>query len=446
MASVAVCVTGCHQTPSGDVLDRQIIGEVMMNSELPVNLRAICTPGGRLSGTPNAHRAEAYVADKLREYGLKNVHLEPFTMMSWQDRETVVTVLGESPRVLDGAVSLGNCLSTPPEGITAELIDVGQGAEEELEAAGDKLAGRFGLAREGGPHRGAKMSMALRRGAAGLVQVSHLEDRARVGQCHPEPRPEPGIVVTGAEGAELAEMLKAGEPVRLNIKIVADSWEATPNNVVGEIPGSGPLAGEVVILGAHLDSWHLAEGAIDNGNGSTAILEAARALAAVGWRPKRTVRFVWFMGEEHGLHGSKAYVAAHEHELDNVAVMVNADMPGSPRQLATFGHEEMIGFLERVSADLAGFEMNEKIDIASWEASDHGPFMKQGVCALTMGGELGPGVKFYHSTGDTFETVDTRGTTQAAAVLAVLVRRLADDPNLPAVRLAPEEEEEEEEG
>ncbi|MCP4593105.1 MAG: M20/M25/M40 family metallo-hydrolase [bacterium] len=435
---ILVIPAGCHQPgSSSNFIDRQIIGEVLMHSEFSANLRELCVPGGRLSGSPNGHQAERYVADRLVAYGLESVHLEPFEMVTWRDRETKVTVLGQPPHVVEGALSLGNCLSTPEEGITAELLDAGQGSAEELAAVGETLRGKFALVREGGLHRGEKMALAVEYGVAGLLQVSKLEDRARVGQCHPEPRPQPGIAIPGAEGARLAERLASGEQIRINVRVLADAWEAEPNNVVGEIPGSGRLAEEVVILAAHLDSWHLAEGALDNGSGAATILEAARALAAVDWQPRRTVRLIWFMGEEHGLHGSRAYVRAHGDELDNIVAVVNVDMPGSPRRLSTFGHEEVMDFLRAVNADLRGFEISDEIGNASWTASDHAPFMKEGVCAISLGGDCGPGVKYYHSHGDTYEQVDRRGTVQSAAALAMLVRRLADIPQRPTERLDP---------
>ncbi len=436
LLSAGILAPGCHQ-PTGDAIDRQLIGEVMMNSEFSENLRALAMPGGRLSGSDNAHLAERLVADKLREYGLSNVHFEPFEMTTWQDRSTKVSVLDHPPFEVEGALSLGNCLTTPPEGITAELAYIGQGSAEDFENHAEAIRGKFAMAREGGGHRSRKMSMALERGAVGLIHVSRLPDLARVGQCHPQPSPEPGVAIPGDAGAKLIERLEAGQTVRVNVHIEADAWAARPNNVVGEIPGTGPLAGELVILGAHLDSWHLAEGAIDNGNGSATILETARALASVDWRPKRTVRFVWFMGEEHGLHGSRAYVEQHAEELDNIVAMINVDMPGAPRKLFTFGHAEVVDFLKDFQQDMAGFRLSEKIGNASWTASDHAAFMKQGVCALSLSGDLGPGVKFYHSTGDTYEQVDLRGTTQSAAVLAVLVRRLADAEPRPTVRLEP---------
>ena len=438
LPALSMFAAGCHH-PTGTSIDRQLIGEVMMHSELAANLRALAMPGGRLSGSPNGRKAERFVADKLGEYGLGNVHFEPFEMTTWRDRETVVTVLDDPPRTLEGTLALGNSMSTPTEGVSAELVDVGDGAKEGFRSHADELPGAFAFVREGKLHRSKKMHMALAYGAVGLVQVSKLDDRARVGTCHSQPSPEPGVVITGADGKALAERLGAGETVRINVRIEADAWSCEPNNVVAEIHGTGPSADEVVILCAHLDSWHLAEGALDNGVGSAAILEAARALARGGWRPDRTVRFVWFMGEEHGLHGSEAYVRDHAGELDNVVAVVNVDMPGSPRKFATFGHPEIIGFLLSVRDELVGFELNDEIANATWTASDHAPFMKQGVCALALYGDLGPGVKYYHSTGDTYEQVDLRGTTEAAVVLAVLVRRLADCPERPTVRFDPKE-------
>ena len=424
-------------------VDRLVIGEVMMHSEFAQNLRTLCMDGGRLSGSENARKAERFVADKTREYGLSNVHFEPFEMLTWRDNETIVTVLDDPPRVLEGAIALGNSLGTPPEGVTADLVSVGQGRQKDFEAVSDALDGKIAFTFEGALHRSEKMSIALKYGAVGMIQVSKLDQQARVGQCHATPRPEPGIVIIGNHSKELRERLEAGQTVTVNIKVDATSWEATPNNVVAEIPGSGPLAKEVVIVSAHLDSWHLAQGAIDNGNGSATILEAARALVSMDWKPRRTVRFIWFVGEEHGLHGSRAYVEKHMGELDDIVAVFNVDMPGNPKTLATFGHPEIVDFLKSVRSQLAGFALDEDIANATWTASDHAPFMKQGVCAIGLWGDLGPGVKYYHSSGDKYEIVDLRGTVKSAAVIAVLVRQLADCPLRPTKRLDPQKLKEE---
>lgn len=427
--------SGCHR-PAGDVVDRLVIGEVMMHSELADNLRAISMAGGRVSGTSNARQAEEYVAGKLREYGLPCVHFEPFALESWISHETVVTLLGDPPVVLEGAVALGKTISTPPEGVTAELIDLGEGKPEDFEARADDIAGRFVVIRSTWSRR-SRVALAMEHGAAGVVVLSSPEREPIVGNGHREPRPEPLVVIRHDEA--LLERLRAGERLRLNIKLVTENWRCRPRNVVAEIPGRGSLAHEVVLLCAHLDAWHLAEGAVDNGTGSAAILEAARALAAVEWRPRRTVRFVWFMAEEIGLVGSQAYVEAHKSELDDVVVVINVDMPGSPRSIVVFGHPEIEVFLGGLRGELRGYELDQRIREPQGMWSDHAAFMYEGVCALVVSGDMGPGVRHYHTVNDTYDQVDRRATVEAAAVLGVLVRRLADEPQRPTQRLEPTE-------
>jgi Zn-dependent M28 family amino/carboxypeptidase len=145
------------------------------------------------------------------------------------------------------------------------------------------------------------------------------------------------------------------------------------------------------------------------------------------------------MGEEHGLHGSKAYVKAHGDELDSIVAVINVDMPGEPRGLVTFGHAEVVPFLQRFACDLPGYVISDEVHNSSGEWSDHAPFMKAGICAVSLWGELGEGVRFYHTHGDTYDQVDLHATNSAAAALAVLARRFADAVPAPTKRLSPEE-------
>lgn len=431
LLGLPVALGGCLR-PQGEVADRLAIGEVMMRSEFAANLRALAMPGGRVSGTPNAERAEQFVFDRLRAYGYARVTREPFEMSSWLVRETRITVLGDPPRVLEGAVALGRTESTPPEGITAEVIDLGEGAEADFAARGDEVRGRIVLVRENRATRGQRFRAALERGAVGFLVMMPPDREPTIGNGHRTPQPEPAAVIRHDE--EFLARLAAGEPVRVNIRLDTENWLARPCNIVAELPGRGRHADEIVILGAHLDGWHLGEAAMDNGSGAAAILETARALRAIGWQPARTVRFVWFMGEEHGLLGSKAYVARHAAELDRIVAMINVDMPGAPRKLVAFGHAELEDLLAATARDLAAYELEHAVAGLTGDWSDHAPFMRQGVPTLALAGELGPGAKYYHLAGDTYDTVDRRGTVQSSAVFAVLVRRLADAPQRPGIR------------
>lgn len=431
--------SGCQQpyaaTGEPASIDRALIGEIMMHSEFAANLRTLAMPGGRLSGTPNAEIAERFIADKLRAYGLKNVHFEPFDMSCWIVHETSVTLPSDPPRALDGAVALARTISTPPEGVTAELIDVGEGREADFQTHAADLPGRVALVHPDVHHRRDRVQQAVTLGAAGVVFMGDPDRPAFIGNGHAAPRPEPVVAIPHDQ--DLLDRVQRGEKPRMNIRLRTENWDCRPNNVIGEIPGEGPAAGEVVLIGAHLDSWHLAEGAMDNGSGSAVILETARALARSGWRPRRTVRFVWYAGEELNLLGSQAYVAAHASELDSHVCVVNVDMPGGPRRFVRFGHPELEPFLKSVAAVLAGYELAPEIAAANSGGSDEASFVAQGVAAIALGGELGPGVKYYHTAGDKYDTVDRRGTIGSAAVFAVLLRHLADAPQRPARRHVP---------
>jgi hypothetical protein len=434
-ASLLVAATGCQQ-PQGGAPDRLLIGEIMMHAEFAGNLRALAMPGGRLSGSPNGARAERLVAEKLRSYGLSNVHLEPFELACWSVHHTEVTWLSDPPRALEGAVALARTMSTPPDGVTAELIDVGEGTENDFAARGDELRGKYVLIRDGHGRRTNGLRQALAHGAAGLVVLSQPEHEPTIGNGHDCPRPEPAVVIRHAE--ELLAALQRGETVRLNIRLETENWDGRPNNVVGEIPGRGPLAKQVLTVCAHLDSWDLAEGALDNGSGAATILETARALRRVNWQPRRTIRFIWFMGEEQGLAGSAAYVRQHAGELDDIVAVINLDMPGAPRSFGIHGEQPPLeSFLQNLRGDLAAYELNAEIGHRSGHGSDDASFADQGVSTISIGGEIGPGVKNYHTAGDKYEAVDTRGTVQTSAVLAVMVRRLADLPERLTVRGAP---------
>ena len=435
---LSLLVLGGCLRPRGDVIDRLIIGEVMMHSEFKENLRALALPGGRLSGSENARQAERHVADALRRYGYRDVRLEPFSMPGWRVNSTEATLLTDPPVKLENAVALCQTLSTPAEGVTGDVVAVGKGTKEEFDAAGEQLRGKFALILDPNAGRRGPMALARERGALGVLYMGRPDREPIIGGCHAEPRPEPAIVIRHDDAKKIAEMLDAGQTARVNVKVQADVWDAIPNNVIAEFPGSGPLAHEQVLLCAHLDSWHLGEGAIDNGNGSTTILETARALHAVGWKPRRTVRFIWFMGEEQELRGSKAYVAAHQDELNDIVAVINVDMPGVPQQFITFEHPEIVDFLKAVGADLKAYEFKEDVPLASGDWSDHAPFMHEGVCSMTLRGDLGEGVKHYHTINDKYEAVDRPGTVQSSAVFGVLIRRLADCPERPSVRNKPD--------
>ena len=172
--------------------------------------------------------------------------------------------------------------------------------------------------------------------------------------------------------------------------------------MIADLPGATP--DEVVLIGAHLDSWDPAEGAQDDGSGVAAVLEAARILKRLNVRPRRTIRFAFFSGEEEACLGSRAYVTAHEKELDRLrAVLVMDSGAQAPRGLELHGRADLEEPVKKLLAPLAAFGASAVTLDATFDR-DHAPFMVAGVPAFTLWVEDGD----YDTTTIRSRTLSTR--------------------------------------
>jgi Zn-dependent M28 family amino/carboxypeptidase len=203
-------------------------------------------------------------------------------------------------------------------------------------------------------------------------------------------------------------------------------------NTVAEIRGA-EKPDEVVIIGAHLDSWDLGTGATDNGTGSMAVIAAARALQKVGVKPKRTIRFALFTGEEQGLNGSRAYVKAHKDELAKISgVLVHDTGTGKVLTIGLMGN-----YAVRETIDHALYPLAKAKEIGLAEptlrregGSDHVPFDEAGVPGFWCVQEVADYDKLHHSQSDRLEHVKWDDLTEGAQVLAVFAYNVAQLPEL----------------
>jgi hypothetical protein len=205
-------------------------------------------------------------------------------------------------------------------------------------------------------------------------------------------------------------------------------------NTVGEIRGSDRPE-EVVVVGAHLDSWDLGQGSLDNGTGSIVVLETARILAGCGTPPRRTIRFILFTGEEQGLHGSKAYVTQHKSELDKVsACLVHDTGTGRVIGLGWMGRPALRPLLE---AELGSLKQLGVTDLGArgFGGSDHMSFDSAGVPGCIFRQEIAGYGFAHHSQADTLSMAREADLVQGAQVMAVAAMRLANrDQMLPRER------------
>ncbi len=239
--------------------------------------------------------------------------------------------------------------------------------------------------------------------------------------------PLPNLVIAHEDFAMFARLLAAGETLRISARITntlgtkpVEQW-----NTVAEIKGS-EKPDEVVILGAHLDSWDLATGTTDNGTGSMVVLEAARIIAQSGLKPKRTIRFILFGGEEQGLLGSRAYAAAHAAEADQMqAVLVLDNGTGRITGQALQGRPELEQLWKDLLAPVASLGATNVRD-ANKGGTDHLAFIPYGVPGFNFDQESRGYNHTHHSQVDTYDHAVPDDLKQASAVMAVTAYQLAN--------------------
>jgi Zn-dependent M28 family amino/carboxypeptidase len=237
------------------------------------------------------------------------------------------------------------------------------------------------------------------------------------------------------DGLRLRRLIRAGAQPTARVAMSNRIVRGEGRNVIAEIPGS-ERPEEIVLAGGHLDSWDVAQGATDNGLGSAIVLEAARALAALGRRPKRTLRFVLWAAEEIGLLGSHDYVERHADTLDDHVAVMNFDMTGAPYGYWTPGRKNRHPLLADLATQLAPLGMGDDHAHKAGLHSDHQPFMLAGVPVVGLQARLVPeGGRYYHSVGDTFEKVSLPDFCRAACVASHTLWALADTEERPWPRL-----------
>jgi Zn-dependent M28 family amino/carboxypeptidase len=243
------------------------------------------------------------------------------------------------------------------------------------------------------------------------------------------------VLVAREDGERIARLLADGHAVWADLaipNIIGGPIKAS--NVIGEIKGS-EKPDEFVILGAHLDSWELGTGALDNGCNAALVIDALRAIKASGEKPKRSIRFILFSGEEEGLLGSRAYALAHRGELDHAAGVVIFDSgTGKTTGFSVGGRKDIIDTAHSLIAPLEQFGVKDLKPDMEW-GTDHFDFMLEGVPTFVADQEEANYLENYHAISDTYDKVDFAQLKKHVAEAAVLSVGLADLPEKIGPRL-----------
>jgi Iap family predicted aminopeptidase len=391
--------------------------------------------GPRFAGSPGDAAAVRWALDRLGKLGFSNVRTQDVLVPRWVRGTTEVGLLGPVPMEL-AAVTLGGSIGTPEEGIEAQVVRVDSfEALEKLEAnrANGKIVfvdQRMQRSRDGADYsnvvrsRVHGASIAAKLGAVALVirSVGTSTDRiAHTGTLRyaiNAPR-IPAFALSHPDADLLARRLGANKSVRLRLKSTARElpavWSA---NVIGEIPGRTHPQ-EIVLLGAHLDSWDVGQGAVDDGAGVAIVVEAARLISRMERKPARTIRVVLFANEEFGLSGANEYATQIGEEAQRHVIAMEADVGVGPvwriesqvAPEATSAIQSMHEVLKPLEVELGGNEGSGGADV--------GPLRKLGVPILDLSLDATAYFDVHHTPNDTLLQVDRKIIDQSVAAYAV---------------------------
>ena len=399
--------------------------------------------GPRVTGSPGAQKAVDWSVAKMKSIGLQNVHTEKWNLWKGWTRGTAeATMLAPLHRPL--AISaMGWTGSTPAGGIdadiaTANLFDL----EAEIKNA-SKFRGKIVyVVAQGKPKEnfwtvfGNYASFLRQLHSAGAVAViggdfgfkpegMHLTHTGILGFNVDEEIPV--VSTTREDGGQIERFLGEGKNVRLHVNIQNKftNGPVESSNVVGELVGREHPE-QVVVVGGHLDSWDLSEGTTDNGVGVAAALAAADAIVKSGVRPRRTIRFVLWTGEEQGFDGSLAYMKQHASEIkDHLAAVVIDNGQGAVREFQLGGRDDLISSFDPFADSLENIR-EIKVTAEMELESDTAPFILAGLPGINLAQDPAEYKFTHHSEADALEAVKPDVLTQDATIMALTAYWIAD--------------------
>lgn len=427
----------------------KIIAAARKDNDSYLKLQELCDDiGHRLSGSESLEKAIQWAQQSLKEDGQENVRGEKVTIRKWVRGNESCQLVDPRPMKFD-MLGLGGSIGTPKEGITAEVIVVND--KDELDSLSDEqIAGKIVVFNRAMPmysetygsgyggtvqyrSNGAKWA-AQRGGVAALVRsvTAYSLVTPHTGAMRYDA--EVKKIPTAAISIEAAMMLKRlqtrGKKCVVKLKMEAENQGEAPSaNVVAEIVGSEKPE-EIVLIGGHIDSWDVGQGAQDDGCGCVAAMEAINIIRKLGLKPKRTIRVVLWTNEENGLAGARSYLARHQNE-DHVAGIesdsggfkpqgLSIDMQDETKeQIALQQLTEVLALLEPLGATRATF---------GYSGADVGQLKRLGTACMGLNVDGRLYFNTHHTWADTVDKVNPKELTDCAITLAVAAYVIADMP------------------
>lgn len=431
------------QTDDATVI-RKIYDEALARGKSYEMLEYLTTKiGSRLSGSPGAAAAVDWTRMIMKQYGFDSVWLQPVMVPHWERGE------GEHGRIVHSRkmgtepvniASLGGSVGTGPEGLLAHVVEVK--SFDELKSLGEsavkgkivffnrpmdptkiQVFSAYGGAVD---QRGSGAVEAAKLGAVGVVVRSmgvNLENYPHTGSMrYATDVPKiPAVAIATKDADLLSRLLKGDDKIQIYLETYARTLPDAPSfNVVGEITGTS-RKDEIIVVGGHLDSWDLGQGAHDDGTGCVQSIEVLRLFKAMGIRPNRTIRAVMFMNEENGLRGGLKYAELAKFNKEKHIAAIESDRGGFTPRGFTIGKTK-----ESIKQTIQSWRtLLEPYGLTDFSqeggGADIGPLQDQGVTLMGFLPDSQRYFNYHHTPEDTFDKVDKRELELGAASMAAMV-------------------------
>ena len=419
----------------------KIISKSLTDSTAYNRLGYMCdTFGPRLSGSKNLENAINWILKEMKNDGLDNVRGEKVAVPTWIRGKESVTLLSPFKKELS-MLGLGGSIATPRGGLKAEVIVVNDW--DELESRSNEVPGKIVLFNapftsygETVAYRYSGASAAAKHGAvASLIRSigpwSMNTPHTGVMAYNDDVQKIPNAALTMEDAMMLSRIHDRGNKIivklDMNARMVADRWS---HNVLGEIKGS-MYPDEVVVVGGHIDSWDVGQGAHDDGGACIASWEAIRLIKELGLKPKRTIRCVMWTNEENGGKGNKGYRDMHMDEMDKHVLAIESDGGVfSPKGFGFSGNDSARKIVEEIHALMKPIGANTISE--GGRAADVAPLNDEGVPVMSLKVDGSKYFWYHHTNADTFDKVDFNEFNRCIAAMAIMAYVVADlDEPLP---------------
>lgn len=431
-----------------DMKDHAIkIGEAAYKSSLTKDLITSLTTevGHRLAGTPNDKKGRDWAMAKMRDMGFDRVWEEPVDFPLWHRGSANLQMTAPFEHNLH-IVALGTSIGTPEGGLKAEVVQFDE-YKDLVAAAPNSLDGKIAyvslrMAKTGlkgygyaGQARRMGSVAAAKAGASAIIIRSIGTDDNRTPHTGSMNYAEgvtkiPAAALSNPDADLIDNALSYGNPVILKLEMSSHSHEPVVTyNVLGEITGTDDPE-KAVLIGAHLDSWDLGTGALDDGTGVSIVMSAAKHILDGGKRPKRSVRVILFAAEEEGLIGAREYVRAHKEDhkdFDNI--LIGAEWDSGTGRLINFAPgvgPTSLAIAREIGAVLSPYGIATLLTNNAKGQSDMSALGNAGMPAVNLGMEPTNYFDFHHTANDTLDKVDMEAITHNAAIYAMFAYMAAD--------------------